>query len=55
MWMPNGDPGYPDEGGDFEIETIIVGGVDIFELMDAHLENIAEQIINDQKNYYDEI
>ena len=32
-YLSNGDPGYPEEGGDFDIGAVYVGGVDIFELL----------------------
>lgn len=34
-YLPNGDPGYPAEGGDFDVEAVRLLGskVDIFELL----------------------
>jgi len=33
MYEDNGDPGSPEEGGDFTIETVLVEGVNIIELL----------------------
>jgi hypothetical protein len=41
IWMDNGDPGYPDEGGEFYIEKAFIGGQDVTELLEDKLENIA--------------
>lgn len=35
MYLRNGDPGDPEELPEFDIDTIEVGGVDIFELLDG--------------------
>lgn len=34
-YLSNGDPGYPAEGGDFDVESVRLAGsdVDIFELL----------------------
>lgn len=42
MYMSNGDPGYPDEGGEFYIEKAFIGGQDVTELLEDKLESIAE-------------
>ena len=43
MYMDNGDPGYPDEGGEFYIEQAWIGGQDVTELLGENkLEEIAE-------------
>jgi hypothetical protein len=42
MYMSNGDPGYPDEGGEFYIEKAFIGEQDVTELLEDKLENIAE-------------
>ena len=42
MYMDNGDPGYPDEGGEFYIEKAFIGGQDVTELLEDKLESIAE-------------
>lgn len=44
MYLSNGDPGYPEEGGDFEIEAVRVSGVDITELLDNKVFEEIEQI-----------
>lgn len=35
MYLANGDPGYPEEYPDFDIETFEVGGEDILEQVSA--------------------
>lgn len=42
MYMDNGDPGYPDEGGEFYIEKAFIGDQDVTELLEDKLESIAE-------------
>lgn len=43
MYMSNGDPGYPDEGGEFYIEKAFIGGQDVTDLLgEDKLESIAE-------------
>ena len=34
MYKRNGDPGYPPEDAEFELEAVRVGGVDIGEMLD---------------------
>jgi hypothetical protein len=41
MYMDNGDPGYPDEGGEFYIEKAFIGDQDVTELLEDKLEDIA--------------
>jgi hypothetical protein len=41
MYMNNGDPGYPDEGGEFYIEQAWIGGQEVTELLEDKLEAIA--------------
>ena len=41
MYMDNGDPGYPDEGGEFLIEKAFIGGQDVTELLEDKLEDIG--------------
>ena len=41
MFMDNGDPGYPDEGGEFYIEKAFIGDQDVTELLEDKLEDIA--------------
>lgn len=44
-YLSNGDPGYPAEGGDFDVEAVrLIGSdVDIFELLsDETIDGIAE-------------
>jgi hypothetical protein len=48
IWMDNGDPGYPDEGGEFYIEKAFIGNQDVTDLLgEDKLELIAEA-------YYDQ-
>ncbi len=47
MYENNGDPGSPEEGGDFIIETVLVEGVNIFDLL-------SESIISDIAIQYQE-
>jgi hypothetical protein len=43
MYMSNGDPGYPDEGGEFYIEQAFIGGQDVTDLLgEDKLELISE-------------
>ena len=42
MYMDNGDPGYPDEGGEFYIKQAWIGNQDVTELLGENkLEEIA--------------
>jgi hypothetical protein len=42
--LSNGDPGYPAEGGEFDIYSVKVAGVEIFELLSPEtIQEIAEQ------------
>jgi hypothetical protein len=44
--LSNGDPGYPDEGGEFYIESIKAGGVEIFDLLsDEKVREIEEDYL----------
>ena len=47
MYMDNGDPGYPDEGGEFCIEKAFIGDQDVTELLEDKLEAIGNA-------YYDQ-
>jgi hypothetical protein len=48
--LPNGDPGYPSEGGDFYVTGVFVKDVDITELVASYvLEEIAEAYIKKNK------
>lgn len=52
-YLPNGDPGYPAEGGDFDVEAVrLVGSdVDIFELLsDKTIDEIAEKYCEQHAN-----
>ena len=43
MYMDNGDPGYPDEGGEFYISKAFIGEQDVTDLLgEDKLEEIAE-------------
>lgn len=53
MYLPNGDPGYPDEPGEFEMEEAYLSGVDMGEFLQCvtvgelngwqYLEELAEK------------
>ena len=51
-YLSNGDPGYPAEGGEFEITSIQVGGIEIGTLIDDDACAEIEQIII---NNYEEL
>lgn len=52
MVMYYGDgSGYPGSSADFEIETVTVEGVDIYDLLSEHVKQIiAEEVIEKQIN-----
>jgi hypothetical protein len=67
MYMSNGDPGYPPEGGEFELTAVSIDGSDILdllseeiqqELIDQYIEEGLEQDDprdpDDFKDYYDD-
>jgi hypothetical protein len=42
-YLSNGDPGYPEEGGDFDVYGVIVNGEDIINSLSAEdLDKITE-------------
>ena len=46
-YLSNGDPGYPEEGGDFDIYEIIVNGENIISsFSEEEMERITEAAIN---------
>jgi len=50
-YLSNGDPGYPAEGGEFDIEDIRVKGVSIFELLsETTISEIEEAYINQNRD-----
>ena len=50
-YLSNGDPGYPAEGGDFDIYEVIVGGVNIISLINNEdMEKIQEIAIRNLEN-----
>ena len=45
--LDNGDPGYPDDPDELYIDSIYVGGVNIFDLFtEKQIQEIEEQILN---------
>jgi len=46
-WLSNGDPGYPEEGGDFDIFSARVNGVEIIELLDERIIREIEEKISE--------
>jgi len=59
MYLSNGDPGYPAEGGDFDIYAVLVGEIDIIGLLsDKTISEIAEKFQNENsicgEGYFEE-
>lgn len=70
MYLSNGDPGYPDEPAEFDIETFEVGGEDILdalsnvfvqkqdgtyvEYLDTVLDNVLEEAYTQHKEDVEE-
>ena len=50
MYLRNGDPGYPEESADFDIENIELNGVEITDFFDG-LEHVR---MIDKKEYRDD-
>ena len=52
-YLSNGDPGYPEEGGDFDIFEVIVGGANIISLIkDEDMDEIQQIAIRNLENNY---
>ena len=52
-YLSNGDPGYPEEGGDFDIYEVIVGGANIISLIkDEDMDEIQQIAIRNLENNY---
>jgi len=52
-YLSNGDPGYPEEGGDFDIYEVIVGGVNIISLIGKEdMDEIQQIAIRNLENNY---
>ena len=50
MYYPDGS-GYPGSRADFDIETVTVEGVNIYELLSEHVKQIiTEEVIDNQLN-----
>ena len=50
MYLSNGDPGYPEEGGDFDLYSIKKNGVEIIDRLNPKtVERIKQQIIDVMK------
>jgi len=52
MYMRNGDPGYPDDPPEFNIESIKVDGVDITSLFDE-LYYRSTNVLSGKPNYFE--
>lgn len=51
MYLKNGDPGYPAEGGDLNDFTVELFGEDITEKLDPiQLENLQNEFIENESN-----
>lgn len=55
-YLSNGDPGYPEEGGDFDVYEVLVGDQNIISLLSgADMEEITQRAIrsveNDREEY----
>jgi len=47
MYLSNGDPGYPEEGGDFDIYSIKKNGVELIDRLNSKIiDRIEEKLIN---------
>lgn len=51
MYLSNGDPGYPEEGGDFEIHKVSIQGVDITDLFDGDFEDLEQEYFRQNEQY----
>lgn len=49
MYMPNGDPGYPEEPAEFEIEDVTVGDQSIMELLQCCWTKDGKHILDDME------
>ena len=46
-YMRNGDPGYPDEGGDFDIYSIKKNGIELINRLNSKIiDRIEDKLIN---------
>jgi hypothetical protein len=55
MYETNGDPGSPEEGGDFDIYEVLLNGVNIMELLDEQtIEEIGIQYQEENDLFGDE-
>jgi hypothetical protein len=41
---------YPDEGGYFEVDKVCVGEIEVTELVDIHMDDIAEIAYNEVRD-----
>ena len=47
MYLSNGDPGYPEEGGDFDIYSIKKNGVELInKLSSKQIDRIQDQLLD---------
>jgi len=47
MYLSNGDPGYPEEGGDFDIYSIKKNGVELIDRLNSKIiDRIEEKLID---------
>lgn len=52
VWtLPNGDPGYPDEPAEMDIEAINLCGINIYELLSVETINAIDEITFDKIQY----
>ena len=55
-YLSNGDPGYPAEGGDFDVYEVIVGGVNIISLISSEdldkITDMASRAVESEINDY---
>ena len=50
MYLSNGDPGYPEEGGEFDITCVSIKGVEITELFDDNFDYLIEAYFKERGN-----
>lgn len=45
VWtLPNGDPGYPDDPDELDVEAIKIGGVDIYDILSQESINLIDEL-----------
>jgi hypothetical protein len=49
MWnLPNGDPGYPDDPAEMDIEAIRILGIDVYEVLSQESIDAIDQLAFDK-------